>query len=539
MCTCDNVALVVLLVLLLVEASQSQGRDDLRTSLQSRQMGVRLQSRGISAREQSAEGDTRLSTVQNVLRHTRDDHQSRISDSNVVPDSRHQLQHRTPHKHTSAVLDSLRHSRRSRLNTPSNDVNSRLESGRRWNFASSSLTNSSHLPHNNAHVVVPNSSRNFRTQESHDSQSQYLSDRRSLSSSSEPYSRIRTRQNYSPYASPYGNSRSASSSVDASELNHRRGRPSLSTSKQVPENRVNSRQPDFLGRNLTDHHRHSHSSSDLLQASREVEFLNNRTDGKEHVVRDDRLSRNIDEIVLSRQNELRDFRTRETPVQRTMNSDRTESSNPQENGSHIQEVERPTLQENRGEEQNNKTSTRKKKSKKKQKKKNNRRNRNRRNRGNKGKKKRRRLQTLITEQNLVLHDVEGESFLDCCPSKLVVIEKQVGKARDNHAVELHPDSQYFYERVCLDQFEGEECIFPSRALKPWVKTRCAPTYSFSQALVRRYASEDDWSLDYVEVSSGCSCQVSLDSVSSRSTNDRSDRSNRSDRSTNSTTTSRH
>ena len=99
---------------------------------------------------------------------------------------------------------------------------------------------------------------------------------------------------------------------------------------------------------------------------------------------------------------------------------------------------------------------------------------------NKGRNKRNKIDELIANESLILHEVDGQPFLDCCPSKLVVVEKQVGKARDKHAVELHPDSQFFYERVCLEEFEGEECIFPARAHKNWVETRCAQTYSFSQ-----------------------------------------------------------
>lgn len=100
-----------------------------------------------------------------------------------------------------------------------------------------------------------------------------------------------------------------------------------------------------------------------------------------------------------------------------------------------------------------------------------------------GRNKRNKLEELIANESLILHEVDGQPFLDCCPSKLVVVEKQVGKARDKHAVEIHPQSQFFYERICHEDFEGEQCVFPARAIKSWADTRCAQTYSFSQVSI--------------------------------------------------------
>ena len=37
---------------------------------------------------------------------------------------------------------------------------------------------------------------------------------------------------------------------------------------------------------------------------------------------------------------------------------------------------------------------------------------------------------LIMNNTQVVHEVEGEPFIDCCPSKLAVVVKQVGTARD-------------------------------------------------------------------------------------------------------------
>ena len=208
---------------------------------------------------------------------------------------------------------------------------------------------------------------------------------------------------------------------------------------------------------------------------------------------------NIEEIVLSRSNAslrtpLRNFEdTTElnTSVQdRTLildevasrarskkGGERSSSTSLIEDGNDGRETKQSRRKNRpRGERRGRKRNRNRKKNKKKRRK-----NRKR------GRNKRNKLDEIIATESLILHEVDNQSFLDCCPSKLVVVEKQVGKARNKHAVEIHPDSQFFYERVCLEEFEGTECLFPSRAVKSWVQTRCAPTYSFSQVRLKNAA----------------------------------------------------
>ncbi|XP_076046581.1 uncharacterized protein LOC143028417 isoform X2 [Oratosquilla oratoria] len=105
-------------------------------------------------------------------------------------------------------------------------------------------------------------------------------------------------------------------------------------------------------------------------------------------------------------------------------------------------------------------------------------------------------------------DDNGDVYMDCCPSKMVVGLKMVGKKADgNTAVEINPDQQFFYERVCLEEFLGKECLFPARTIRKHAATRCVQLYSHSQALVRTYQSNDTWKVDYIQVRSGCSCQI--------------------------------
>ncbi|XP_069182430.1 arginine and glutamate-rich protein 1-like [Procambarus clarkii] len=120
-----------------------------------------------------------------------------------------------------------------------------------------------------------------------------------------------------------------------------------------------------------------------------------------------------------------------------------------------------------------------------------------------------RVEHMIKQEEIKLYDEGGEKYIDCCPSKLVIMKKVVGKGRNNRAMDIHAEHQVFYERVCLDEYLGKECIFPVKALRRGTVTRCGQQYSYSQALTRTYMSDEDWKMDMVEVKSGCSCQVSV------------------------------
>ncbi|KAK7086348.1 hypothetical protein SK128_014801 [Halocaridina rubra] len=134
-------------------------------------------------------------------------------------------------------------------------------------------------------------------------------------------------------------------------------------------------------------------------------------------------------------------------------------------------------------------------------------------RGKKKNKQRRRdrdFESLLTDPNITIHDIEGEKFLDCCPSKLVVVEKSVSRVPGSSLPwEIREDHRYFYERVCFDEYLGKECIFPARSLRKGVVTRCAQEYSYTQAIIRPFNTTGEFNMGHVLVRSGCSCQVSL------------------------------
>ncbi|XP_064094306.1 UPF0430 protein CG31712-like isoform X2 [Macrobrachium nipponense] len=131
------------------------------------------------------------------------------------------------------------------------------------------------------------------------------------------------------------------------------------------------------------------------------------------------------------------------------------------------------------------------------------------NKKNKKRKQEQEFKSYLRNQNISIHEVDGESFFDCCPSKMIVVQKAVGKASNNRAVEIMETQDTFYERVCLDEVLDKECIFPARSLKKGVVTRCAQEWSYSQAFSRPYDSAEEFKVSHIQVRSGCSCQVSL------------------------------
>lgn len=119
------------------------------------------------------------------------------------------------------------------------------------------------------------------------------------------------------------------------------------------------------------------------------------------------------------------------------------------------------------------------------------------------------LQRLVDNTEISFHEEGDEKYIDCCPSKLIVVQKTVGKGRDHLARSINPSHNEFHERVCLEGYEGKECIFPARTLRGGTITRCVQEYSYSQALARPYNSSEQWKLDYIKTKSGCSCQVNV------------------------------
>lgn len=117
------------------------------------------------------------------------------------------------------------------------------------------------------------------------------------------------------------------------------------------------------------------------------------------------------------------------------------------------------------------------------------------------------------------------SGVDCCPSVLEMIEPEGGKNQDDQFVELYRDGDYkqrFYELSCHKEILGKPCRFMDKKLHE--HSRCVQKYSYTYALVRdqgRHHTQrpknfpslatgpggTTWTLDYIQIRSGCGCVV--------------------------------
>ncbi|KAL0271483.1 UNVERIFIED_CONTAM: hypothetical protein PYX00_008564 [Menopon gallinae] len=126
---------------------------------------------------------------------------------------------------------------------------------------------------------------------------------------------------------------------------------------------------------------------------------------------------------------------------------------------------------------------------------------------------------------------EGNA-VECCPSRLDMIEPDGGKTQDDMYVELYRDGetrQRFYELSCREDVFNKPCRFLDRKL--YNQSRCVQKYSYTYALVRDPSAASvgeqrgdgikprhhhhekggivskEWKMDYIRVRSGCSCEV--------------------------------
>lgn len=126
-------------------------------------------------------------------------------------------------------------------------------------------------------------------------------------------------------------------------------------------------------------------------------------------------------------------------------------------------------------------------------------------------------QNLLRRESLATDN----AAVDCCPSVVEMIQPAGGKNKDGMYVELYRDgqnNQRFYEVSCRPDVENKPCRFIERRLHN--QSHCVQTYSYSYALVRSAGingastfsgpapgGTGSWTMDYIEVRSGCSCKL--------------------------------
>nr|XP_033329128.1 uncharacterized protein LOC117221916 isoform X2 [Megalopta genalis] len=137
------------------------------------------------------------------------------------------------------------------------------------------------------------------------------------------------------------------------------------------------------------------------------------------------------------------------------------------------------------------------------------------------------------EMNMILRQEGGEDGLpvDCCPTVLEMVEPVGGRNRDDMYVQLYRDgqnAQRFFEYSCRPDVLDKPCRFIDRKFSN--QSRCVQNFSYTYAIIENSGSKSlkgehkrhhrerltftanteggsMWTLDYIRVRSGCSCEV--------------------------------
>lgn len=139
-------------------------------------------------------------------------------------------------------------------------------------------------------------------------------------------------------------------------------------------------------------------------------------------------------------------------------------------------------------------------------------------------------------QNVIRRESGDEGGpVDCCPTIEEMVEPTGGRTRDDMYVELYRDGQNiqrFYEYSCRPEVLDKPCRFVDWKLSN--QSRCVQMFSKTYAIIKtpgvRGGADDHgrhhhkhhqfpalagigtpggsgWTLDYIQVRSGCSCQI--------------------------------
>ncbi|KAF3429841.1 hypothetical protein E2986_01490 [Frieseomelitta varia] len=140
------------------------------------------------------------------------------------------------------------------------------------------------------------------------------------------------------------------------------------------------------------------------------------------------------------------------------------------------------------------------------------------------------------EMNMILRHEGGEDGLpvDCCPTVEEMVEPVGGRNRENMYVQLYRDgqnAQRFFEYSCRPDVLDKPCRFIDRKFTN--QSRCVQKFSYTYAIIENSGSTGGkeehgrhrhrermiptfagntvggsmWTLDYIKVRSGCSCEV--------------------------------
>ncbi|XP_048508970.1 uncharacterized protein LOC105683834 [Athalia rosae] len=120
--------------------------------------------------------------------------------------------------------------------------------------------------------------------------------------------------------------------------------------------------------------------------------------------------------------------------------------------------------------------------------------------------------------------------VDCCPTIEEMVEPTGGRNREDMYVELYgfgENMQRFFEYSCRPEVLDKPCRFVDRKLS--IQSRCVQKFSYTYAIIKNQGFKSGpeehsrhhhrrkdllefhnstWTLDYIKVRSGCSCEIS-------------------------------
>ncbi|XP_076633255.1 uncharacterized protein LOC143347706 [Colletes latitarsis] len=137
------------------------------------------------------------------------------------------------------------------------------------------------------------------------------------------------------------------------------------------------------------------------------------------------------------------------------------------------------------------------------------------------------------EMNTILRQEGGENGhqVDCCPTVLEMVEPVGGRNRDDMYVQLYREglnTQRFFEYSCREDVLDKPCRFIDRKFSN--QSKCVQKFSYTYAIIENSGPKGGneghkrhhkkhltltgnteggsmWTLDYIRVRSGCSCEV--------------------------------
>ncbi|XP_014486688.1 PREDICTED: uncharacterized protein LOC106750701 [Dinoponera quadriceps] len=141
----------------------------------------------------------------------------------------------------------------------------------------------------------------------------------------------------------------------------------------------------------------------------------------------------------------------------------------------------------------------------------------------------------VREMDYFLHQETSSRTVECCPEIMHMVEPIGGQNHRNMFVELFRDgeiAQRFFEYSCRADVLDRPCKFIDWRLSN--RSKCVQKFAYVYAIVNATSEQGyegynaanaktKWTLDYIRVRSGCSCEIMPKSKKKKATSSKSRR----------------